>query len=344
VFVNGFYCPILSSISVLPEGVVVGNLAEAIRTNNELVVEHLGEYAKPDKNSFVALNNAFIEDGALIIIPANVHLYAPIHLVFTYSWGNAPGKITAIHPRNLVIMGKGSSAAIIEDYTSDGSQVYLDNAVTELVVNDDAELDHYKIQRENTKVFHISNTAVHQGKGSRYVSHNLAFGSMLTRNDINVYLKGTEASCTLNGLYTLNETRHVDNHTSINHIAPSCRSSETYHGILDGASHGVFNGKIYVYPEAQKTDSRQTSHSLMLSNDSVIDAKPQLEIFADDVKCSHGATIGKLEEDSLYYLRSRGIDTEEARKMLILAFARKITGEFKLEPLKKEIETSYFLE
>jgi Fe-S cluster assembly protein SufD len=336
VFVNGSYSPSLSrkGVQQLPEGIEIGNLGAAINRNHPLVQKHLATYAKSDRDSFVALNNAFIEDGAWIMIPKGVHLYEPVHLVYIIT---GSGKTRSCHPRNLVVVETGAKVSIIEEYIGDKGVPYFNNPVTEIAIADGAEVEHYKVQRESARAFHISTIEVRQGNASRFVSHNLNFGSQLTRNNIHSYLTGPESSCTLNGLFMIEGTQHVDNHTLIHHGAPGCQSSELYHGILDGHARGVFNGKIYVEPVAQKTDSQQTSRSLMLSNDAVVDAKPQLEIFADDVKCTHGAAVGKIDEDSLHYMRSRGISDDEARKILTLGFARQITQRFDLEPLKKAV-------
>jgi Fe-S cluster assembly protein SufD len=337
VFVNGSYSPSLSQNGVqqLPEGVEIGNLDTAINQNHPLLQQHLATYAKPDENSFVALNNAFIEDGAWILIPKGVQLYEPVHLVYITTGSGKPG---SCHPRNLVVAETGAKVSIIEEYIGANGNSYFNNPVTEIAIADNAEVEHYKIQRESTQAFHIATIEVLQGNASRYVSHNFNFGGQLTRNNIHSYLTGPGSSCTLNGLFMISGSQHTDNHTLIYHAAPHCQSSELYHGILDDKARGVFNGKIYVAPPAQKTDSQQTSRSLMLSNDAVIDAKPQLEIFADDVKCTHGAAVGKIDEDSLHYMRSRGISINEAWKILTLGFARQITQQVDLEPLKKAVE------
>ncbi|MGD2087096.1 MAG: Fe-S cluster assembly protein SufD [Candidatus Aminicenantes bacterium] len=336
VFVNGVYSPSLSRCGVqqLPKGVEIRNLGAAINRNPLLVQNHLANYAKPDRDSFVALNNAFIEEGAWILIPKGVHLLEPVHLVYITT---GKGKARSCHPRNLVVVETGAKVSIIEEYIGDNDELYFNNPVTEISIHEGAEVDHYKVQRESARAFHIATIEARQENDSRFVSHNLNFGAQLTRNNIHAHLTGSGSSCTLNGLFMIEDTQHVDNHTLIHHGAPDCQSSELYHGILDDKARGVFNGKIYVEAVAQKTDSQQTSRSLMLSNDAVIDAKPQLEIFADDVKCTHGAAVGKIDDDSLHYMRSRGISDDEARKILTLGFARQITQRFELEPLKKAI-------
>lgn len=335
VFVDGFYSHTLSHPAKFPNGVETGSLGSAVRGDHPKVETHLASYAKPDENSFVALNSAFIEDGAWVYIPEGIRLSVPVHLVYLSTNSDRPG---SRFPRNLVVVGNGSAVTIIEEYIGDAGAVYFSNPVTEINLGDGAEVEHYKVQRESTDAFHIATIEVKQGEGSRFVSHNFSFGGRLARNNIHSYLMGAGSSCTLNGLFMIGGTQHVDNHTLIHHGAPDCRSEELYHGILDEKAHGVFNGKIYVEREAQRTDSRQTSRSLMLSTDTVIDAKPQLEIFADDVKCTHGATVGQIDRDSLYYMRSRGISVDEARRMLMRGFARQITDRVTLDPLRHGLE------
>jgi len=341
VFVNGFYSPSLSQAAGLPAGVEIGSLGETLNRNHPLLEKHLAAYAKPEENSFVALNNAFIEDGAFVYIPEGIRLNHPVHLVYisTKSSKNKDDKPGAHHPRNLVIAEKGAAVTLIEDYVGNSSSPYLNNPVTEIVVDDSAEVDHYKLQRESKEALHIATIEVLQGKGSHFSSNSVTFGGLLTRNNIHSYLAGTGSSCTFNGLFIIKDTQHVDNHTLIRHSAPDCRSSELYHGILDDRARGVFNGKIYVEADARKTDSQQTSRSLMLSNDSRVDTKPQLEIFADDVKCNHGATVGQIDTNALYYLRSRGVAAADARKMLTLGFGQQVTSRFKLEPLREAVES-----
>lgn len=336
VFVNGFHSPALSTLENLPENVTVSSLADALQNKQDLPLleKHLGAYALPEQNLFVALNNAFIEDGAWINVPAGVRVEQPLHLVYLSS-GN---QSAAHHPRNLVIVESGSSLSIIEEYIGNTDTTYFNNPVTEISMGDDTEVTHYKLQRESRNAYHIANIQVQQGERSRYVSQSVSLGAQLTRNDINSGLTGPDSHCALDGLYIIRDSQHVDNHTMIHHDAPHCTSSEVYHGILDNKSRGVFNGKIYVEKSAQKTDSKQTSRALMLSNDSRVDAKPQLEIFADDVKCTHGATVGQLDEDSLYYLQTRGISTDDARKMLTLGFAQQVTENFDWEPLREALD------
>jgi Fe-S cluster assembly protein SufD len=342
VFVNGFYSSLLSRLDAanLPEGVEIGSLGAAINRNHPLLQTNLAAYADAEENSFVALNSAFIEDGAWVYIPEGVRFEQPVHLVYIGTKKGSGDRQPAVHyPRNLIVADRDAAVTIIEEYAGENGSVYLTDAVTEIVVNKGAEVDHYKLQRESEQAFHLAAVQVIQGKGSHFRSHSVSFGGQLTRNNIHSQISGSGSSCTFNGLFMVHDKQHVDNHTLIDHRAPDCRSSEVYHGILDDRARGVFNGKIYVHRDAQKTDSRQISRSLMLSNDAIVDAKPQLEIFADDVKCTHGATVGQLDANSLYYLRSRGISADEARRMMVLGFARQITSQFKPESFRKAVET-----
>ncbi len=342
VFVNGFYVPTLAQIPTLPPRVIIGSLGEALSQNSPLLEKHLANYAMPEDNPFVALNNAFIEDGAFVYIPANVHLAHPIHIVYFNIENKSETNNTppiASHPRNLIIVEAGASASIIEDYIGTADIVYLNNPVTEIFLDQDASLEHYKLQRESQNAFHVATISVRQEQNSHFASHSFSFGSQLTRNNINSYLQAPHSECSFNGLVMVRHNQHVDNHTLIHHSHPHCHSNQLYHGILDDLACGVFNGKIYVEAEAQKTDSRQTNRTLMLSNQARMDAKPQLEIFAEDVKCSHGATVGRLDTDSLYYLRSRGISAKDARKMLTLAFGKQVSDLIKIPTLRNAIET-----
>lgn len=340
VFVNGFHSSALSTLDNLPSGVTVKSLADTLKDKQSrlLLEKHLAAYALPEENIFVALNNAFIEDGAWIHVPAGVRIDQPIHIVYLSTDGD-PAKIQPAthHPRNLVVVEPGASLVIIEEYIGNSQTPYFNNPVTEIAMNNDTDVTHYKLQRESRNAYHIATIQVQQGERSRFISQSVSLGAQLARNDINSNLTGPNSHCTMDGLYMIRDSQHVDNHTMIHHDAPDCTSSEVYHGILDDKARGVFNGKIYVEKSAQKTDSQQTSRAMMLSGDCRIDAKPQLEIFADNVKCTHGATVGQLDEDSLYYLQTRGISTDEARKMLTLGFAQQVTESFEWEPLRKSL-------
>jgi len=332
VFVNGVLAEDLSSFAGLGAGVRVSSLARAIKSGAEVVQRNLGKIAKFDQHTFTALNTAFISDGAFIELQPDAIAEQPIHLLFV-----SDGEGVS-HPRNLVVAGRNSRAVVIESYVSVRDSEYFTNAVTEIVVGDGAHIDHYKIQRESESAFHVGTVQAREARDSQLHSFSFATGGSLARTNIYTSLDGDAATCTLNGLYLTDGTQHIDNQTSIEHIAPNCPSHEVYKGVLDGRSHGVFNGKVYVHPEAQKTDGKQSNNNLLLSPSARVDTKPQLEIFADDVKCTHGATVGRLDEQAMFYLNSRGIGRETARTLLTYAFAADVLETIELEPLKKELE------
>jgi len=334
-FVNGHYSPELSSPLSLPEGVHVGNLAAILRTDPGWLQPYLARYASFQDHAFVALNTAFIKDGAYVYIPPGVVLEEPIHLLFV---STPQGEPFVSHPRNLIIAGENSQGAIVESYVGLGDGVYFTNAVTEIVIGENAVVDHYKLELEGEAAFHMATLQAHLDRSSSFRSHSIALGGTLVRNDLHAVLDGEGGECTLNGLYLVTGRQHVDNHTRIDHVKPYCFSREFYKGILDGQSRGVFNGKIYVHKSAQKTDAHQLNKNLLLSEDAVIDTKPQLEIYNNDVRCSHGSTIGQLDPDSLFYLRSRGMDLEAARILLTYAFASEIIDRVKIEPIRVKLE------
>ncbi|HSB08009.1 MAG TPA: Fe-S cluster assembly protein SufD [Blastocatellia bacterium] len=333
VFVNGHYNPQLSSPD-LPERVLAGSLSAAIKRNASNLQKHLARYASIERHAFVALNTAFMEDGAFIEIPTGVAVETPIHLLFV-STADEP---IAAHPRNLIIVGDNSQASIIEDYVALGDAGYFTNAVTEIIAGENSVVDHYKLQAESERAFHIATVQVHQARASSFTAHSVSLGGGIVRNDVNVVLDGEGAECALNGLYVTAHDQHVDNHTVIDHAKPHCISREIYKGILDDQSSAVFNGSIVVRKDAQKTDARQSNKNLLLSEYATINSKPQLEINADDVKCSHGTSIGHLEEDSIYYLRSRGIGVDEARAVLTYGFANDVLNRMKLDAVRVRLE------
>ena len=332
VFVNGAFSEDLSSNVPLGNGVRVSSLARAIKSGTASIERHLGKIAAFEQHTFTALNTAFINDGALIELAADAIVEQPIHLVFV-SEGEGVS-----HPRNLIVTGRHSRATVIESYVSLRDSAYFTNAVTEISLGEGAHLDHYKLQRESEKAFHVGTVQIREARDSQLHSFSLAVGGSLARTNIYTSLDGDAATCTLNGLYLTDGTQHVDNQTSIEHIAPNCPSHELYKGVLDGRSHGVFNGKVYVHPEAQKTDGKQSNNNLLLSPTARVDTKPQLEIFADDVKCTHGATVGRLDDLAMFYLNSRGIGPETARMLLTYAFAADVLETIELEPLKVQLE------
>jgi Fe-S cluster assembly protein SufD len=341
VFVNGRFEASLSAFSGLPADVRVTTLAEALKESPELVAEHLGKLAGSDGQSFTALNTAFAQDGVVIHVPGGEVVEAPVHIVHIAD-SSAAG--AGIHPRLLVVVEALSQVTIVESFASTGSMAaaYLTNAVAEIEVGNGARVDHYKIQREHTDAFHVSTTQVRQGRDSMYHSFSFASGAALSRTNIYTQLSGENAETRLNGLYLIDGTQHADHQTFVEHLAPSCASRELYKGILDGSSHGVFNGKVYVDPIAQKTDGKQTNHAMLLSEHARVDTKPQLEIFADDVKCTHGATVGRLDEGALFYMKSRGIGSDNARALLTYAFAAEVLETIEVDALREGLEALAF--
>lgn len=334
VLVNGRYAPELSSVGLLTGGLEVTSLAEAIAARPEAVEPYLAKIVR-DGNAFAQLNSAFVDDGVFVRIPARTAVPEPINLVFLSEPTFGP---TVSHPRNLVIAEAGSEAAVVETYLGAAGESYFTNVVTEVVLGDGAVLDFSKLEREGDAAFHVATTAVSQGRNSNFTSHSISLGGALARNDLNVRLDAEGADCTLNGLFLGNGTQLLDNHTLIDHAMPHGTSRELYKGILDGKSRGIFHGKIIVRPDAQKTDAMQTNKNLLLSKESLVNSEPALEIFADDVKCRHGSTIGQLDAAAMFYLRSRGIGEEEARSLLVYAFASDVASRIRVAPLKALVE------
>jgi Fe-S cluster assembly protein SufD len=318
VFVNGRYAPDISSLSRLDPGVRVLSLADAWTEAPELTGLIGTIVTDADQHTFTALNTAFMPDGAVLHVPKDVVVRRPIHLLFVTDTNAAK---TVMHPRSLIVVDRNARATVIESYVALGDAAYFTNAVTEVSVGDGATLEHYKIQREGRRAFHVGTIEATQARHSHYVSFSFATGGSLTRTNIYTRLDGEGCGSTLNGLYMLDNEQHCDHQTKIEHVEPNCFSREVYKGVLDGRSHGVFNGKVYVHPAAQKTDGKQTNNTLLLSPHAQVDTKPQLEIFADDVKCTHGATVGKLDDMAWFYMKSRGLEAETARRLLIYAFA-----------------------
>jgi Fe-S cluster assembly protein SufD len=307
-------------------------LRAAMERHRGLIEDYLGHYANCE-NPFVALNTANFEDGAFLHVPANSVVEEPLWINFTA----VPERTT--HPRNLIIIGAGSRARIVETYRGRGP--YFTNAVTEIVVGENATVEHVKLEEESPDAFHVATIQVHQARNSNFKSHNISLGGLLVRNDVNAVLS-TGCEGTLNGLYLAGGKQHIDNHTALDHAAPHAASHELYKGILDGASSAVFNGKIFVRKDAQKTDAKQTNKNLVLSENSVINTKPELQILADDVRCTHGATVGQLDEEALFYLRARGIDRADARDLLIYAFARDIIDRIGIPGVREHLEKALF--
>ena len=325
VFVDGRFSRRFSRVAALPQGAVAGSLADAMNEQRERIEPEWARYADYDDQSFVALNTAFAEDGAFVYVPAGA-VAEPIHLLFIAGTSDEP---TVAHPRTLIVLERGSQATVIETYAGRDGEIYWTNAVTEIVLRDNAVLDGYKIQMESERAFHIATQQARLGPDAVFVSHSFALGAALARNDVNASFAGEGADCTLNGLYVTAGRQHVDNHTRIDHENPRCVSRELYKGIMGGKSRGVFNGKIYVHEHAEKTDARQTNRNLLLSEEAWVDTKPQLEIYNNDVKCSHGSTIGQLDEAALFFLRARGLDVQMAIGLLTQGFANEITSRLK---------------
>jgi Fe-S cluster assembly protein SufD len=319
VFMNGRFARELSQVDGLPKGVTVASLRDRIEQRPEEVEAHLGRYADTERDPFCALNTAFIGDGAYVHVARGVVVDAPIYLLYLSTKEDAP---TMTHPRNLIVAEDQSQVAVIEDYASVGGEsVVFSNAVTELVAGESTVAQHYLIEREHLKAFNVQTLRIQQGRTANVASHSVLLGGGLVRNNVHPVLAGEGGECLINGLFMGTGRQHLDNYMHVEHAAPHCGSRQFYNGILDGQAHGVFHGRIVVHKVAQKTDAKQTNRNLLLSDDAQIDTKPQLEIYADDVKCTHGATIGQIEENALFYLQSRGISELEARKLLLMAFA-----------------------
>lgn len=339
VFVNGHYHPHLSKPGKLPRGVKIGPLAEALETDRARVEQHLARHAEVDKSPFVALNTAFLRDGAYVHLAGGTVLEGPIHVLFLSTSSEASA---ATHPRLLVIAEENVEATLVETYGGagghEGRPPYFTNSVTEIIAGPDCRIDHCKLQQEAISAFHVATMQVMLGARAVFASHNASIGGRLTRNDLNVVMAGERADATLNGLVVIDGTQHVDNHTLLDHAYPNCPSHELYKHVLGGRATGVFKGKILVRQDAQKTDSKQTSKALLLSDDAQMHSQPALEIYADDVKCTHGSTIGPVDEEMVFYLRSRGISLEAARHLLTYAFAADITRRIRVEPVRRRLE------
>jgi Fe-S cluster assembly protein SufD len=335
VFVNGVFAPALSSLDALPEGVKVYDLASAVRDGDPVVERYLSKFAEYELSSFTALNSAFVNDGAVVRIAKEFDVDRPVHIIFI---ADAIAARTQSNPRTLIIAERHSKATVIESYVSSSEASYFTNAVTEVLLEDGANLSHLKIQRESPRAFHVGTIEAEQKRDSHYQSFSFSTGGALTRTNIYTKLNGEGAGATLNGLYMLDGEQHCDHQTKIEHAQPNCFSRELYKGVLDGASHGVFNGKVFVDAIAQKTDGKQTNNVLLLSERAQVDTKPQLEIFADDVKCTHGATVGRIDQTALFYMKSRGINHELARRLLTYAFAAEVLETLEIEPVRVELE------
>jgi Fe-S cluster assembly protein SufD len=348
VFVDGRFSETLSAHGGAVDGVRVGSLRQALGSSPERIEPYLSRIAGIQKSSFTALNTAVFEDGALIEVARGAVVRDPIHLLFVSTEG---ARASVSHPRSLILLGQNSQATVVESYVGESAPLtpalsrreregapYFTNAVTEIALSEGSILDHYKLERESGQAYHVHALEVRQERSTQLTQHNLALGGQLARTDVNVLLDGPGADCVLNGLFVGRGAQHLDNHTVIDHAKPHGTSRELYKGILDGKARGVFHGKIIVRPNAQKTDAMQTNKNLLLSREALVNSTPALEIFADDVKCKHGSTIGQLDPTALFYLRSRGIGEEQARDLLTYAFAADVAGRIRIPAIRAEVE------
>ena len=332
VFVDGIYAPELSSVA-RDGGVVVANLSAAGAAHAVAIESHLGRHVEFRDSVFAALNTAFLHDGALVVVPCDVSAAAPVHLLFI-----ATQKGAASYPRCLLVAESGSTVTVVEDYVALQPETYFTNAVTEIALGDRAHVDHIRVQRDSGQAFHIANCAVSLANASRYRSVSVALGARISRYDLNVLHTAEGAECTIDGLALIGERQLADTHTCIDHAKPQGVSRQLHKCIAGGAAHAVFNGKIIVRPDAQRTNSQQSSRNLLLTGKAHVDTKPQLEIFADDVKCAHGATVGQLDSEAVFYLTSRGLSDAAARNLLTYAFGAEIIDRIPVASLKHWLE------
>jgi Fe-S cluster assembly protein SufD len=343
VFINGKFSSRLSRIPALPKGVKVGSLAAEIAANPAAIEFHLGRHLDFYRDAFAALNTAFVADGASVYIPRSTVVEHPIYLLYVSTPAAAP---VMDHPRNLIIVEENSQATVVEDYVSlspstpgpESEGTAFSNAVTELVAGDSAVVSHYMIVRESEQTFNVSTLRIQQARSSNVATHSLLLGGAMIRNNVHPVLAGEGAECLINGLFMGNGRQHMDNYMLVEHASPHCNSRQFYNGILNGQARGVFHGRIIVHKDAQKTDAKQTNRNLLLCDDAQIDTKPQLEIYADDVKCTHGATIGQVDENALFYLRSRGLDDVSAKHLLLQAFANECLDRMHPGPVRDHVE------
>jgi Fe-S cluster assembly protein SufD len=335
VFVNGRFAPALSALTGLPDGVVVTSISDELDREPERLRALLGGAGTDPATAFAALNAAFLADGAFVHVRAGVELSEALQVLYLATDGPEP---IVTHPRTLLVAERLAKLAVVEAYAGSAGTVYWTNAVTDVVSGDGSRVDVLRVQRESERAFHLGTTRTRQGRDSVLRLHALAFGAALARHDITTVLDGEGASCLLNGLYLARGTQHVDHHTVIDHAKPHAESHEFFNGVLDERAHGVFNGRIVVRPGAQRTDSKQTNNNLLLSEEARADSQPQLEIYADDVKCTHGATLGPIDDRALFYLKSRGLGADEARAMLTYGFGAEILGRIEEPELRRHLD------
>lgn len=335
VFVDGRFSPPTSTLDGGGEGLSVTGMHEALQRSPGMLEAHLGRCADRDDFAFAALNTAFIEDGAFLHVKRRAALRHPIHLIFV-STGSEPDVVT--HPRVLIVAEVASRACVVEHHLGIGSGARrFNNAVSEVVLQAGACVEHYKVQTESDQTFHIASVEVRQAHESHFTSRVLSLGGRLVRHDVNVRLEAPHARCDLHGLYLAGGRQHMDFHTRVDHLEPHCTSTEIYKGVLGGRARAVFNGRVRVHPGARKSDARQTNDNLLLSPHAEVDTKPQLEIYADDVKCAHGATVGQLDESMVFYLRSRGVDERSARALLTFGFLREVIERVEVAGLRESL-------
>ena len=337
VILNGHFSPELSDVAVRTAGLVAGSLAMAV-THNRPESAFLTEVW--DHTPFIALNTAFAEDGAFVVIPAGAVVERPIHIIVI----NGGAGRSMAHPRTLIAAGANSQVRIAQTFLGAAGEAHFTNAVTDVVLGENAHVDLYTDQRETDTAYHVAALNAHLQRDAVFRSRTVTLGGKLLRNDILTVLDGEGAHCALDGCYLVDGNRLVDNHTTIDHASPHCTSHELYKGILDGKARAVFNGRIIVREDAQKTDAKQTNRALLLSDEAQINSNPQLEIFADDVKCTHGAAIGQMDEEALFYLRARGLTLKDARDMLIHAYAGEVLEGISIEPLRLQLERELFMQ
>jgi Fe-S cluster assembly protein SufD len=335
-FINGVLHGNGASLANEHPGIRIVPISKAM--DSDAFAQHFARYADYEEHALTALNTALWQDGAYIEIAPGTLLEGFIHL--SYVGGGTEKHPVVSHLRNLIVAGRGSQVTVVESYVGNGT--YFTNAVTEIVAGDGAVVDHHKFEYESLDAFHIGTVQIHQERSSNVTSRTFALGGALVRNEINVALTGEGSSISMEGLFVLSGKQHVDNHTVIDHVAPHCDSVELFKGIIDDNARGIFDGRIIVEPDAVKTNSRQTNRNLLLSETAVVDSKPSLEIHNDDVKCNHGSTIGQLDEEALFYLRSRGISEEEARNFLVYAFASEIVERIKIEAVRENVGRALF--
>ena len=335
VFVNGRFASSLSDGGDVGEGIVVKSLSEAIRENGDLVRKHFAKYADYEKDAFISLNTSYFEDGAFVYVPDRTVFEKPVHVLHVSTDESRP---LFINPRNLIIVGESSDAKVIEHYVSLSQSVYFSNVVTEVVCGEDANLEHYRLEFESQKAFNFSTLRVNQQRNSNIASHSILYGGAIVRNNVHPVLAGEGCNSDIYGLFISEGRQHMDNFMRVEHASPHCDSRQFYNGVLDGRSKGVFHGRILVHEGAEKTDAKQTNRNLLLSDTAQIDTKPQLEIYNDDVKCTHGATIGQMDEEALFYLCSRGIPMRKAKIIMLRAFTNETLEHMSIDSVREALE------